>query len=100
MDPCHCGNRVRRHELVADIPIGLKVRNLVRASDSAVFKQEDPGISDDGSMTARLIVRRRRVARVSGHCIHRGRKNGRQGDHGCKAPHVTSPIVNGEAVGG
>ena len=82
------------HGLVADIPIGLKVRNLVRASDSAVFKQEDPGISDDGSMTACLIVRRRRLVWVRGHCVHRGRKNSRQGDRGCETFHATSPIMN------
>src|SRR6478752_7701550 len=88
------------HELVADIPIALEVRNLVCGSGSSVFKQEDPGISDDGSMTARLIVERRCVTRVRSHCIHRGRENSCQGDRGCKTLHVTSPIMNGEAVGG
>jgi hypothetical protein len=88
------------HELVADIPIALEVRNLVCASGSPVFEQEDPGISDDGNMTARLTVKRRGVTRVRSHCIHRGRENSCQGDRGCKTLHVTSPIMNGEAVGG
>ena len=80
------------HELVANIPIALEVRNLVCGSGSSVFKQEDPGISDDVSMTARLIVGRRRLAWVRGHCIQRGRENSRQGDRGCETLHVTSPI--------
>ena len=88
------------HELIADIPIVLEVRNLVRASGSAVFKQEDPGISDDGSMTARLIDGHRGVTRVWGGRVHWGRENGRQGDRGCKNLHVTTPVDNGEAVSG
>ena len=82
------------HELVANIPIVLEVRNLVRASGSAVFKQEYPGISDNGSMTARLIVERCRLAWVRGHCVQRGREDSGQSDRGCKTLHVTSPIMN------
>jgi hypothetical protein len=98
--PPTCPVRDAVNELVADIPIALEVRNLVCASGSPVFKQEDPGISDDRSMTARLIVKRRCVTWVRSHRIHRGRENSCQGDRGCKTLHVTSPIMNGEAVGG
>jgi hypothetical protein len=82
------------HELVADIPIVLEVRNLVRAPGSAVFKQKYPGISDNGNMTARLIVERCRLAWVRGHCVQRGREDSGQSDRGCKTLHVTSPIMN------
>ena len=52
------------HELVADIPIVLEVRNLVRASGSTVFKQVDPAIPDGSGMAAFVIDGRRRVMRV------------------------------------
>jgi hypothetical protein len=83
----------RVDQLVADIPIVTGSPELVRAL-APLFSSRNTLASDNGSMTARLIVERCRLAWGWGHCVQPSLEYSGHSDRGCKTLHVTSPIMN------
>ena len=89
----------RGHQLVANVPIVLKVWDLISASRSIVFQQIDPAVPDDSRTAMCVVGGHRRVARAR--CPHTpGTREWSSKRLRQQGSSFNSPINNGEAVGG
>jgi hypothetical protein len=82
-----CVTSGRGYELVADVPIVLKV--LIPASRAIIFQQIDPAVPHQSRTAMCVVARHRRVVGVRSACIHRERENGRESDRDSKTLHLT-----------